>query len=69
MAGSDKDNQFFLQFPLYNQPTLRTSDTNTTNNQPNNMNKNQIGTLWVVATIIDTAMLIALCVTVGLLWK
>jgi hypothetical protein len=33
------------------------------------MNKHQIGTLWVVATIIDTAVLIALCVTVGLLWK
>ena len=33
------------------------------------MNKHQIGTLWVVATIIDTAILIGLFVTVGLLWK
>ena len=32
------------------------------------MDKQQIGTLWVVATIIDTAILIALCVTVGLVW-
>ena len=40
----------------------------TTNQTTNNMNKHQIGTLWVVATIIDTAILIALCVTVGLVW-
>lgn len=32
------------------------------------MNKQQIGTLWVVALVIDTAALIALCVTIGLLW-
>lgn len=32
------------------------------------MNKAQIGTLWVVAIIIDTAILVALCVTVGLIW-
>lgn len=32
------------------------------------MNKQQIGTLWVVAIIIDTAILVALCVTVGLIW-
>jgi hypothetical protein len=30
------------------------------------MNKQQIGTLWVVALIIDTAILVALCVIVGL---
>jgi hypothetical protein len=37
--------------------------------QPNhNMNKQQIGTLWVVALVLDTAFLIALCVTIGLLW-
>jgi hypothetical protein len=30
------------------------------------MNKQQIGTLWVVALIIDTAILVALCVVVGL---
>jgi hypothetical protein len=30
------------------------------------MNKQQIGTLWVVALIIDTATLVALCVIVGL---
>jgi hypothetical protein len=30
------------------------------------MNIKQIGTLWVVALIIDTAILVALCVIVGL---
>lgn len=32
------------------------------------MNKSNIGILWVVAIIIDTAILVALCVTVGLVW-
>lgn len=32
------------------------------------MNKQQIGTLWVVALIIDTAILVALCVIVGLVF-
>jgi hypothetical protein len=32
------------------------------------MNKQQIGTLWVVALIIDTAILVALCVIVGLVY-
>jgi hypothetical protein len=32
------------------------------------MNKAQIGILWVVALVIDTAILVALCVTVGLIW-
>ena len=32
------------------------------------MNKYTISTLWVVAIIIDVAILVALCVTVGLLW-
>ena len=33
------------------------------------MNNKQLGTLWVVALILDTAFLIALCVTIGLLWN
>jgi hypothetical protein len=32
------------------------------------MNKYKIGTLWVVAIVIDVAILMALCVTIGLLW-
>lgn len=32
------------------------------------MNKQQIGTLWVVALVIDTVILMTLCVTIGLLW-
>jgi hypothetical protein len=33
------------------------------------MNIKQIGTLWVVALVIDMVTLVALCVTIGLLWK
>ena len=33
------------------------------------MNNKQLGTLWVVALVLDTAFLIALCVTIGLLWN
>lgn len=33
-----------------------------------NMNKQQISILWVVALIIDTATLVALCVGIGLIW-
>jgi len=47
----------------------------TTNHRPNghnqqttNMNKYQIGILWVVAIVIDIAILVALCVTIGLVW-
>jgi|Laugrefa1bdmlbdn_1035148.scaffolds.fasta_scaffold24467_3 hypothetical protein len=32
------------------------------------MNKQQISILWVVALIIDTATLVALCVGIGLIW-
>lgn len=32
------------------------------------MNKAQIGILWIVALVIDTATLVALCVTIGLIW-
>jgi hypothetical protein len=32
------------------------------------MNKAQIGILWIVALAIDTAILMALCVTIGLIW-
>jgi hypothetical protein len=33
------------------------------------MNNKHLGTLWVVALVLDTAFLIALCVTIGLLWN